>query len=194
MGKIVVFNNLTLDGITQGPAGPDEDTRGGFKRGGWGAPYGAMQEVGDALGENEAVLFGRWTYESFYRAWANRPDNPFTTFFNETPKYVASTTLKEPLVWKNSILLKGHLAQALGKIKKELEKNIVIFGSGVLIQSLMRDSLIDRYVLLIHPLVLGSGRRLFVDGGPAAALRLVSSQTSSKGVVITIYESPDTGP
>jgi dihydrofolate reductase len=188
MGKIIVFINLTLDGVMQAPAGPDEDTRGGFKHGGWGAPYGAMQEVGDALGEVGAVLFGRWTYESFYNAWANRPDNPFTTFFNETQKYVASTTLKEPLVWKNSTLLKGNIAQALGKIKKELSKNIIVFGSGVLIQSLIRNNLVDRYVLLIHPLVLGSGSRLFNDGGAHTTLQLISSKTTTSGVVIAAYE------
>jgi len=147
-----------------------------------------MPEAGDALGEVGAVLFGRWTYESFYNAWASKPDNPFTKFFNETQKYVASNTLKEPLVWKNSTLLKGDIAQSLSKIKEDLDKNMVIFGSGVLIQSLMRDNLVDRYVLLIHPLVLGSGSRLFNDGGAPITLRLISSKTTSKGVVIVIYE------
>lgn len=191
MSKIVVFNNLTLDGVMQAPAGPDEDRRGGFEQGGWGAPYAAMQEAGDALGDVGAVLFGRWTYESFYNAWANRSDNPYSAFFDEIPKYIVSTTLKEPLVWKNSILLDRDIAKTIGRLKEELAKNIVIFGSGVLIQSLMRDNLIDRYVLLIHPMVLGSGRRMFTDNGASAALRLISSKTTSKGVVIVIYESSD---
>src|SRR5262245_4535603 len=102
MGKIIVFTNLTLDGVMQAPGRPDEDTRDGFKHGGWAAPYGAMQESGDAIANIGAVLFGRWTYEAFYAFWPNQPDNPFTSFFKNIPKYVASTTLKEPLAWSNS--------------------------------------------------------------------------------------------
>jgi len=107
MGKIIVFTNLTLDGVMQAPAGPDEDRRGGFKHGGWGAPYGAMPEAGDALGDGGGSIIGRWTYESFYNAWANKPDNPFTKFFNETQNTSLRTRLKEPLVWKNSLSFKG---------------------------------------------------------------------------------------
>lgn len=191
MAKIVAFTNLTLDGVMQAPGRADEDTRDGFKHGGWAAPFGAMQESGDALAHMGAVLFGRWTYASFYAFWPNQPDNPFTSFFNDIPKYVASTTLQPPLAWNNSTLLKGELATAVGQLKEELDKDVVIFGSGVLIQSLMRDNLVDEYVLLIHPLVLGSGRRLFPDGGVRAFLRLVNSQTTTKGVVIATYHPAD---
>jgi dihydrofolate reductase len=188
MARIIVFTNLTLDGVMQAPGRADEDTRGGFKHGGWATPFAAMQEVGDAIAGMGAILFGRRTYEDFYAFWPNQPDNPFTTFFNNIQKYVASTTLRAPLAWSNSTLLEGDIAEAVGKIKKEQDKDIVIFGSGVLIQSLMRYGLVDKYVLLIHPLVLGSGRRLFTDGGECAALRLTSSKATTTGVVIATYE------
>jgi len=188
MAAIIVFTNVTLDGVMQAPARPDEDTRGGFKLGGWGAPYGAMMEAGDVMASVGAVLFGRWTYESFYATWPNRPDSPFSAYFNNIQKYVASTTLKAPLAWSNSTLLTGDLAKAVKKVKDEQEKDIVVFGSGLLIQTLLRCNLVDKYVLLMHPLVLGSGRRLFTDGGASAALRLINSKATKTGVVIATYE------
>ena len=191
MGKIVVFTNLTLDGVMQAPGRPDEDTRDGFQQGGWAVPFGAMQEAGDALGNLGAVLFGRRTYLSFYSFWANQPANPFTDFFNNTPKFVASRTLEEPLPWQNSSLLRDTLENAVVQLKEEEEKDIVVFGSGMLIQSLMRHNLVDRYVLLIHPLVLGEGHRLFIEGGATKKLRLIQSRTTGSGVVITVYEPAD---
>jgi dihydrofolate reductase len=134
------------------------------------------------------LLFGRRTYEDFYGVWPNRKDNPFTEVLNNTRKYVASRTLKEPLPWMNSTLLKGDVAQAVAELKAEPVKDIVILGSGELIQTLMQHNLIDQYMLLIHPLVLGSGRRLFRDGGTFATLRLIDSKTASTGVVIATYE------
>jgi dihydrofolate reductase len=193
MAKIIVFTNLTLDGVMQAPGRPDEDTREGFKHGGWATPFAAMLEAGDVLANVGAVLFGRWTYESFYDFWPNQPDNPFTTYFNDIPKYVASTTLESPLAWINSTLLKGDIAKTIGKLKEEQDKDFVVFGSGVLIQSLMRYNFVDEYVLLIHPLVLGSGRRLFTDDGASAALRLVNSKTTTTGVLIATYEPADSG-
>lgn len=188
MAKIIAFNNLTLDGVMQAPASPDEDTRDGFMHGGWAAPYAAMQDAGDVLGDVGAVLFGRWTYESFYAAWANQPGNPFSAFFDNIQKYVVSTTLEEPLVWQNSTLINADVAQRIGRLKQELDQNIVVFGSGVLLQSLMRDGLVDKFVLLIHPLVLGTGRRLFADDGTSAALRLIDSKTTGTGVIIANYQ------
>jgi len=187
MSKITVFTNLTLDGVMQAPGRPEEDTRGDFKHGGWAAPFAAMSEAGDSLAFTGALLFGRRTYEDFYSFWPNQKDNPFTEILNNVQKYVASTTLEEPLPWSNSILLKGDATKALSKLKAEQEKDFLIFGSGVLVQSLMNENLIDEYVLLIHPLILGSGRRLFPDGGVFTALNLQNTKTTSKGVVIATY-------
>ena len=188
MSKVVVLTNLTLDGVMQGPAGPDEDRRGGFAHGGWAAPYAAMEATGNTFASAGALLFGRRTYENFYAVWPKQTNSPYTEFLNTIPKYVASTTLKEPLPWSNSTLLKGDAAQAVSQLKQQPGKDLLIMGSGELIQSLMRANLIDDYVLLIHPLVLGSGRRLFPDGGAAATLRLVATSTTDKGVVIATYQ------
>src|SRR5437667_12624262 len=189
MSNVVVLMHLTLDGVMQAPGRPDEDLRGGFEHGGWARPRG--DSVAEALGgiaESGALLFGRRTYEDFFSFWPNQTDNPFTPVLNTTQKYVASTTLQEPLPWSNSTLLKGDAAQAVSQLKQQPGKDLLIMGSGELIQSLMRANLIDDYVLLIHPLVLGSGRRLFPDGGAAATLRLVGSKTTSTGVVIATYQ------
>jgi dihydrofolate reductase len=188
MSKVVVLTNLTLDGVMQGPAGPDEDRRDGFEHGGWAAPYAAMEATGNNFASAGALLFGRRTYEHFYAVWPKQTNSPYTEFLNTIPKYVASTTLQEPLPWSNSTLLKGDAAQAVSQLKEQPGKDLLIMGSGELIQSLMRANLIDDYVLLIHPLVLGSGRRLFPDGGAAATLRLVATSTTDKGVVIATYQ------
>ncbi len=190
MSKIVVFNSVTLDGVMQAPARPDEDTRGGFKHGGWAIPY-SDPAIGKAAGESMAtaggLLLGRRTYEDFYKVWPNRTDNPFTEVLNNSPKYVASRTLKEPLPWMNSILLKGDVVQAVAELKAQPVKDLVILGSGELIQTLMKHNLIDTYILFIHPLVLGSGRRLFLEG-VFATLQLVDVKPSSTGVVIATYQ------
>jgi len=185
--KVFVFVNLTLDGVMQGPASPEEDTRGGFKHGGWGAPYAAMPSAGEAIANVGGLLVGRRTYEQFYAVWPKRTESPYSAWMNNITKYVASRTLKEPLSWKNSVLLKGDAAEAVARLRKEPGKDLVIMGSGQLIQSLMRHNLVDEYVLPIHPLVLGTGRHLFTDGGAAASLRLVSSKTTDKGVIIATY-------
>lgn len=191
MGKVIVSNHVTLDGVMQSPARPDEDTRDGFAHGGWAIPGNdpAMARVmGEGMGEIGGFLFGRRTYEDFYTVWANRTDNPFSEAFDKTQKYVASTTLEEPLPWRNSSLLTGDAAEAVAQLKEQSDKNLVIFGSGALIRSLMPHNLIDRYILMIHPLILGSGRRLFTDGGAFATLRLVNTVPTATGVVIATYE------
>ena len=172
----------------QAPGRPDEDGRGDFKHGGWAAPFAAMSEAGDAPAFTGALLFGRRTYENFYSFWPNQKDNPFAEILNNAQKYVASTALEEPLPWNNSILLKGDAKKNVAQLKVGQDKDLLIFGSGVLVQSLMQANLINEYILLIHPLILGSGRRLFPDGGAFATLNLQNTKTTSKGVVIATYE------
>jgi dihydrofolate reductase len=189
MSRVVVVNNLTLDGVMQAPGRPDEDTRGGFEHGGWAVPYDAMGSMmGERGSRTEALLLGRRTYEDFAAFWPKQGDNPFTEVLNNIQKYVASTSLKEPLPWSNSTLLKGDAAEAVVGLREQPGGDLVILGSGELVRSLMRHNLVDEYVLLIHPLVLGSGGRLFPDGGPAAALRLVDTKSTPTGVVIATYE------
>jgi dihydrofolate reductase len=189
--KVVVNNNLTLDGVMQAPARPDEDTRGGFQRGGWATRYfdPMMFEGRPGAGATGpgAMLFGRRTWQDFYEVWPKRTDNPFTPLLNAATKYVASTTLTEPLVWANSVLLAGDAAGAVAKLKAEPGPDLIVLGSGELLQTLMRHGLVDEYRLLIHPLVLGSGQRLFRDGGAFAALELVDTRTTRTGVVIATY-------
>jgi dihydrofolate reductase len=192
MSKIVMLNHLTLDGVMQAPGRPDEDRRDGFAHGGWARLRGdsVAQALGD-IGEVGGLLFGRRTYEDFYSFWPNQTNNPFTDVLNTTQKYVASTTLQEPLPWSNSTLLVGDTVGAVAKLKQQLDKDILMMGSGQLIQSLMRPSLIDEYVLLIHPLVLGQGRRLFAEGSPTATFQLVDTKTTTTGVVIATYRAAE---
>jgi dihydrofolate reductase len=191
MSKIVVFNHLTLDGVMQAPGRPDEDRRGGFKHGGWAtarmdAVLGSVAAEG--MSKGGSMLLGRRTYQDFAAFWPKQKDNPFTAVLNKVQKYVASTTLKEPLPWSNSTLLKGDAIKAVASLRKKQRKDLVVLGSGELIQSLMRGNLIDRYVLMIHPVVLGSGRHMFATKGAFAGLRLVDSKTSTTGVLIATYE------
>ena len=191
MAKVILFTSLSLDGVMQAPGRPDEDRRGGFAHGGWGTAYSDAvlgRIAGEGMATSGALLLGRRTYEDFYAVWPNRTDNPFTEVLNNTQKYVASRTLKEPLPWMNSTLLKGDVSAAVASLRQELAKDMVVLGSGELAQTLMQHNLVDRYVLLIHPLVLGSGRRLFNDAGSFAALRLVDSKTSTTGVIVATYE------
>ena len=189
--KIVVNNYVTLDGVMQGPGHPDEDRRGGFEHGGWAAPYNdevmlAAAQAG--MAKSGALLFGRLTYEKMRAAWAGQPDdNPFANVLNNRQKYVASRTLTEPLDWSNSTLLEGDAGEAVAELKRRPGDDIVVLGSGDLIQSLIRRDLIDEYVLLVHPLVLGGGRRLFPDDGVVRALELVDSVATTTGVVIATY-------
>ena len=191
MRKISVVNNLTLDGVMQSPAAPDEDTRGGFKHGGWAMPYNDEvkgKKMGEGMSRHRGgLLFGRRTYEHFFKVWPGRKDNPFTEVLDNTQKYVASTTLKEPLPWKNSTLLKGDASDAVAKLKREGDDELVILGSGDLVKSLMRRNLVDEFILLIHPLVVGSGRRLFADDGTFAKFELAESLPTTTGVIIATY-------
>jgi dihydrofolate reductase len=191
MGRLVVINHLTLDGVMQAPGRPDEDTRGGFVHGGWSVPNvdDVMMNVvlGTRTPASGGLLLGRRSYEDMLGYW-NTQDSPFRDMLNNAPKYVASRTLREPMPWPNSTLLQGDVAAAVAQLKRRSDADLTVMGSGELIQTLIRHNLIDEYLLLIHPLVLGTGRRLFTDGGPSASLRLVDSTTSTTGVLIATYE------
>jgi dihydrofolate reductase len=192
MSRVCVVNHVTLDGVMQAPGGADEDRRGGFEHGGWSRPY-ADEVMGRVMGEgmatSGALLFGRRTYEQFASFWPHQPaDAPFVGVLNDAQKYVASTTLAEPLPWQNSTLLAGDAADAVARMREEPGKDLVVLGSGELVRALLARGLVDRFVLPIHPLVLGTGRRLFDDGGAFAALTLVDSVTTTTGVIIATYE------
>jgi dihydrofolate reductase len=190
MGKIKAITNVTLDGVMQSPAHREEDSRDGFERGGWAAPYAAMQqpEAGEAFANMGALLFGRWTYESFYAYWPSQTDNPFSAILNDIRKLVVSTTLDEPLPWRNSTLIKKNVPRTLEKLKAEQDTDFVVFGSGLLVQSLLRWKLLDELTLLIHPLILGSGRRLLPDDGVFTVLELRTTKPTGSGVVIATYQ------
>jgi len=191
MRQITVFNSISLDGVMQAPGRPDEDRRDGFQHGGWAVGYAdpvMASFAGEGMARDGGLLFGRRTYEDFYSVWPNRTDNPFTDILNRRQKYVASRTLAEPLPWQNSTLLKGDAVEAVATLKQESDQDLLILGSGELIRSLMPRQLIDRFILLIHPLVLGSGRRLFADDGYLQALKLVESKPTSTGVLIASYQ------
>src|SRR5207237_10809839 len=156
----------------------DEDRTDGFEHGGWAAQYSDPEQqkaVGASMMNTGAILLGRRTYEDFYQVWPKRTESPFSAILNNTLKYVASRTLKEPLPWMNSKLLAGNAEDTVAELRQQAGKDIVILGSGKLVQSLLRHNLIDELMLTIHPIVLGSGRRLFPDGGAPAALPLVHS-------------------
>src|SRR5215204_26346 len=192
MPRIVVINHLTLDGVMQAPGRPDEDTRGGFEHGGWAssrmsgdAVIGAAMDA--RMAASSGLLLGRRTYDDLLSYW-NSQDSPFKDALNNAPKYVASRTLSEPPLWPNSALVRGDIPEAVAALRQEPGEELHVMGSGELIQTLMRHDLIDEYVLLIHPLVLGSGRRLFADVGTHSAVRLVAVEASPSDVVIATYQ------
>lgn len=191
MRTVTVTEHLTLDGVMQAPGRPDEDTRGGFEHGGWAIPGNdevMARVMGEGMARGGSLLLGRRTYEDFYGFWPHQKDNPFTDVLNDIEKFVASRTLTEPLSWNNSTLLEGDAADAVKELKEEPGEDIGVLGSGELVQSLIRHQLVDEYSLMIHPLVLGSGRRLFPDG-VHSSLRLVDSVTTTTGVVIATYRA-----
>ena len=191
MRKIIATISLTLDGVMQAPGRPDEDTRDGFEHGGWTIGYHdavMMKAMGEGMSQGADLLFGRRTYEDFFSVWPKRTDNPFTPVLNNSLKYVASRTLREPLPWQNSALVSGDAAETVARLKQQPGKDIVVLGCGDLMQTLMRHGLVDVYVLLIHPLLLGRGHRLFNDDAQRSKLSLVKSVTTTTGVVIATYQ------
>ncbi|MFC0007704.1 dihydrofolate reductase family protein [Micromonospora siamensis] len=191
MRKIVVTNNLTLDGVMQAPGRPDEDLRGGFDRGGWALPYQDPvlgRKMGEGMAGTDALLLGRRTYTDFAGYWPQQTGNPFTPVLDKLDKYVVSTTLTAPLPWQNSILIGGDPVAEVTRLKQRPGGDIAVLGSGELVRTLHRHGLVDTWVLLVHPLLLGRGRRLFPDGTTPADLRLTDSVTSTTGVLIATYE------
>ena len=192
MRKVIVSEFLSLDGVMQAPGGPDEDRRDGFEHGGWQFGYyteAAGADIIESINSSGGLLLGRRTYEVFAAYWPNAPaDDPFGGPMNNLPKFVASTTLEEPLAWQNSTLIKGDVPEGVAALKEQPGNDLIVIGSGELAQTLMQHDLVDAFRLMIHPVVLGSGRRLFRDGVEKTPLRLVDSKTTSTGVLILTYE------
>jgi dihydrofolate reductase len=189
MGKIVAAEYLTLDGVTEDP-GP----AGAFEHRGWTLPYWneeLSEYQSELLFASDALLLGRVTYEEFVASWPLRSGDPFTDRMNSMRKFVASTTLEDPLEW-NATLLKGDLADEVRTLKEQRGEDLLIYGSGELVQTLRQHSLIDVYRVMLYPLVLASGKRFFREGGDTTALVLTDAKTTSTGVVVLTYEAAET--
>lgn len=192
MSKLVVTTFLSLDGVMQGPGGPEEDRSDEFDQGGWLVPF-ADEDMGrfvvDWIAAADGFLLGRKTYEIFAAHWPHvtAQNDLVATKLNSLPKYVVSKTL-DKVEWNNSTLIKGDVAEEVAKLKRRPGKELQVHGSGELAQTLMQHDLVDEYRLWFYPVVLGSGKRLFREGGVAKALRLVSSNTTSTGVVVNSYQ------
>jgi dihydrofolate reductase len=192
MRRLVVSEFLSLDGVMQGPGSPDEDRDGGFEHGGWQMPYfdeDQMRVVSEGIAATGAYLLGRRTYEIFASYWPHQPaGDPFADTLNGVPKFVASRTLAEPLAWQGSTVLRGDIPSEVARLRAEDGKDISVLGSGELVQTLLRHDLVDRLWLMVCPIVLGSGKRLFRADVGAARLRLIDATPTSKGAVMLTYE------
>ncbi|MET9022934.1 dihydrofolate reductase family protein [Actinopolymorpha sp. NPDC004070] len=191
MGKVIAVEHLTLDGVMQAPGDADEDRRDGFAHGGWAARRQdpMMQKViGARMGNAWSLLTGRRTYDQFAAYWPAQERNPMAEALTSVRKYVVSSTLTDPLPWQNSVLLKGDPVDAVTRLRAETADNLVVFGAGELLRSLLPHALVDELVLMVHPLVLGSGRRLFAGtGADAYDFSLVESATTGTGVFVGVY-------
>ncbi len=192
MRKLSVVEFVTLDGVMQGLGGPDEDREGGFEYGGWSGPYGneAAQQAGDGVGQTSAYLFGRKTYEHMAAHWPHEPpDDPIAASLNAAPKYVATRTLRQQdLHWANCQVLHGGIVDAVQGLKAEGDGYVTVLGSGVLVQSLVAHDLVDTFRIMLHPLVLGTGKRLFRDYAKPLRLRLTGCNETATGVLLLTYE------
>jgi dihydrofolate reductase len=191
MRRLAVIEFLTLDGVMQGLGSPDEDRDGGFEYGGWGAPYGDEvlgKEATEGLAATTAYLFGRKTYEKMAAHWPRQPaDDPIAAHLNTTPKYVVTKTLTEP-DWPGSHVLDGDVADTVQELKAQGDGTIAVLGSGILVQTLIEYDLVDEYRLFVHPLVLGTGKRLFRQTPRPLPLRLVDCTPTTTGVLLLSYE------
>lgn len=192
MRKLVVNEFLSIDGVMQGPGSPDEDTDGGFEHGGWQIPYfdeGVLAAARDGMGETDAYLFGRRTYQIMAAHWPTAPsDDLFAGHLNSTKKYVASRTLKA-VDWQNSELLSGDVAEAVAELKQRPGGAISVLGSGQLVQTLIAIGLVDGFGLIISPIVIGSGKRLFRDAEQVRHFELIRATTTPKGNVLASYRA-----
>jgi dihydrofolate reductase len=190
--KIVAVEHLTLDGVYQAPARADEDTRGGFKHGGWseGDHDPELQEaVGQYMGGGWALLAGRTTYEDLYEGWhVRQPSSPMTKALTDVQKFVVTRSRDYSPAWDNSTVLAGDAAQTVAKLKAEIGKPLIIFGSGELVRSLMPGQLVDDFLLMIHPIVVGQGRRLFDAALPLTKFRMTKKLITSSGVIVATYQ------
>jgi dihydrofolate reductase len=190
--KLTTVTNVSVDGVMQGLGGPDEDRSGGFERGGWALPlFGdeAATFLYQVYQRADAFLFGRRTYEIFAGYWGAMADpgsHPIAAALNTRPKYVASTTLTDPQ-WANTTVLTGDVAAAVGELKAKPAGELQVHGSGALIRWLLDNQLVDEITLLTYPVIIGQGTRLFPDTGPDAALDLVESRSTPKGLTIQVY-------
>lgn len=191
MSTISVTMNMSLDGVVQAPGAPDEDTRGGFSHGGWAQGYtdeviGEEMATGMAAGGD--MLLGRRTWEHFIKAWAHATDgNPFTAHLNAATKYVVSRTLEDADAWQNSVLLRGDAVERVTELKAQHDRDLSIIGSASLVRVLHVAGLIDRYTLVIHPLTLGKGSRLFEGPAPLTHFELTGTVATTTGVIIAHY-------
>jgi len=191
--QIILSDFISLDGVVQAPGGREEDTDGGFAHGGWTIPYFDAETMGSVIGEvmdtTEALLFGRRTWQTMAAAWPGRAGDPFADRVNEIPKYVASRTLtQEDLTWSGSTLLPAEDAiGAVRELRARDGKAMQVWGSSSLAAQLVEHDLVDEYRLMIEPIVLGGGKRLFPDDGQARPLELVSTTTAKTGVIICTY-------
>ena len=190
--RLTVMSHLTVDGVMQSNGKPEPELNDGFQHGGWQVPYFDQdldRLTADWFAAADAFLLGRQTYELFADYWSQvtDPDDPRATRLNSLPKYVASTTLAGPLQWNNSTLLTGNVAEEVAELKRRPGNELQVHGSAALIGTLMEHDLIDEYRLLINPVVLGSGRRLFADGTTPTALELIDTKITGSGVAVHIY-------
>jgi dihydrofolate reductase len=199
MRKLIVNEFMSLDGVVQAPGAEDEDTTGGFQHGGWHLRYfdePSQKWVVDGLTSAGGFVFGRRTYETFAAYWPNASadEQVIARPLNTLPKYVASRTLTEPLAWENSTVLQGDVAEAVAALKREDGAELQVIGSTQLVQTLIEHDLVDELRLMIDPLVLGGGKRLFRDDGALRPLRLVDSRVTTTGAILATYAPGSTRP
>jgi dihydrofolate reductase len=190
MRKVIVNEFLTLDGAAEAGGGPDDDSDSSFQHGGWHLPYHAEDGMEKLIGEADGFLLGRRTYESFARFWPNAPEaiQEFAEHMNAKPKHVASRSLTGPLAWQNSTLLSGDLPEAVAALKDADGGYLLAIGSTVLVQSLIQHGLVDELRLMIDPVLVGGGKRIFPDDGALRPLRLVDHEVTTTGTIILTYE------